>query len=47
MRKRTTGQRALSLPTGWKYMEDNVGRYYPDREIILKLYEEADRLMQR
>jgi hypothetical protein len=30
---------------GWKYIEDDVDRYCPDREIILKLYEEADRLM--
>jgi hypothetical protein len=32
---------------GWKYIEDDVDRYYPDRELILKLYEEADRLMHR
>jgi hypothetical protein len=30
---------------GWKYIEDDVDRYCPDRELILKLYEEADRLM--
>ena len=29
----------------WKYIEDDVDRYCPDRELILKLYEEADRLM--
>jgi 5,5'-dehydrodivanillate O-demethylase len=32
---------------GWKYIEDDVDRYCPDRELILKLYEEADRLMHR
>ena len=32
---------------GWKYIEDDVDRYCPDRELILKLYEEADRLMQQ
>ena len=32
---------------GWKYIEDDVDRYCPDRELILKLYEEAERLMQR
>ena len=30
---------------GWQYIEDDVDRYCPDRELILKLYEEADRLM--
>jgi hypothetical protein len=30
---------------GWKYIEDDVDRYCPDRELILKLYEEVDRLM--
>ncbi|ETX07058.1 MAG: hypothetical protein ETSY2_13410 [Candidatus Entotheonella gemina] len=32
---------------GWKYIEDDVDRYCPDRELILKLYEEADKLMQQ
>jgi hypothetical protein len=32
---------------GWKYIEDEVDRYCPDRELILKLYEAADRLMQQ
>jgi hypothetical protein len=32
---------------GWKYIEDDVDRYCPDRELILKLYEEADRLLHR
>jgi hypothetical protein len=32
---------------GWKYIENDVDRYCPDRELILKLYEEADRLMHR
>jgi hypothetical protein len=32
---------------GWKYIEDDVDRYCPDRELILKLYEEADRVMQQ
>jgi 5,5'-dehydrodivanillate O-demethylase oxygenase subunit len=30
---------------GWKYIEDDLDRYCPDRDLILKLYEEADRLM--
>ncbi len=32
---------------GWQYIEDDVDRYCPDRELILKLYEEADRVMQQ
>ena len=32
---------------GWQYIEDDVDRYCPDRELILKLYEEADRLVQQ
>jgi hypothetical protein len=32
---------------GRKYIEDDVDRYCPDRGLILKLYEEADRLMHR
>jgi hypothetical protein len=32
---------------GWKYIEDDVDRYCPDRELILALYEEADKLMQQ
>jgi len=32
---------------GWKDIEDDVDRYCPDRERILKLYEEADRLIHR
>jgi hypothetical protein len=32
---------------GWKYIEDDVDRYCPDRELILKLYEETDKLMQQ
>ncbi len=31
----------------WKYIEDDVDRYCPDRELILKLYEAADKLMQQ
>jgi hypothetical protein len=31
----------------WKYIEDDVDRYCPNRELILKLYEEADSLMHR
>jgi hypothetical protein len=30
---------------GWPYIEDDVDRYCPDRDLILKLYEEADRFM--
>jgi hypothetical protein len=32
---------------GWQYIEDDVDRYCPDRELILALYEEADRLLQQ
>jgi hypothetical protein len=32
---------------GWQYIEDGVDRYCPDRELILALNEEADRLLQR
>jgi hypothetical protein len=32
---------------GWQYIEDDVDRYCPDRELILKLYEETDKLMQQ
>jgi hypothetical protein len=32
---------------GWKYIEDDVDRYCPDRELILKLYEEADGVVQQ
>lgn len=32
---------------GWQYIEDDVDRYCPDRDLILALYEEADRVMQQ
>jgi hypothetical protein len=32
---------------GWKYIEDDVDCYCPDRGLILKLHEEADQLMQQ
>jgi 5,5'-dehydrodivanillate O-demethylase len=32
---------------GWQYIEDDVDRYCPDRELILSLYEEADRVLQQ
>jgi hypothetical protein len=32
---------------GWKYIEDDVDRYCPDRARILQLYEEADRVMRQ
>ena len=32
---------------GMQSTEDDVDRYCPDRDLILKLYEEADRLMHR
>jgi hypothetical protein len=32
---------------GWQYIEDDVDRYCPDRELILALYEEADQLLQQ
>jgi hypothetical protein len=32
---------------GWQYIEDDVDRHCPDRELILALYEEADRLLQQ
>jgi hypothetical protein len=32
---------------GWQYIEDDVDRYCPNRDLILKLYEEADRLMRQ
>ena len=32
---------------GWKYIEDDVERYCPDRDLILKPYEEAGRLMRQ
>jgi 5,5'-dehydrodivanillate O-demethylase len=49
-RQRTTGYRFnfhKMSKAGWKYIEDDVDRYCPDRELILKLYEEADRLMHQ
>jgi len=49
-RQRTTSYRFnfhKVSKAGWKYIEDDVDRYCPDRELILKLYEEADRLMHR
>ena len=49
-RQRTTSHRFnfhKVSKAGWKYIEDDVDRYCPDRELILKLYEEADRLMHR
>jgi len=30
---------------GWQYIEDDVDRYCPDRELILQLYEEAEKLI--
>lgn len=32
---------------GWRYIEDDVDRYCPDRELILKLYEQAAELMEK
>ena len=32
---------------GWQYIVDDVDRYYPDRQLILRLYKEADRLLQQ
>jgi hypothetical protein len=29
------------------YIEDDVDRYRPDEELILKLYDEADSLLQQ
>lgn len=49
-RQRTTNYRFnfhKMSKAGWKYIEDDVDRYCPDRELILKLYEEADRLMHQ
>ncbi|HSX78274.1 MAG TPA: Rieske 2Fe-2S domain-containing protein, partial [Candidatus Saccharimonadia bacterium] len=49
-RQRTTSYRFnfhKMSKAGWKYIEDDVDRYCTDRELILKLYEEADRLMHR
>ena len=49
-RQRTTSYRFnfhKMSKAGWKYIEDDVDRYCPDRELILKLYEEADRLMHQ
>ena len=42
-----TGSISTKCPKPVKYIEDDVDRYCPDRELILKLYEEADRLMHR
>jgi len=38
------GSKASATP-GWQYIEDDVDRYCPDRELILQLYEEAERLI--
>jgi hypothetical protein len=47
-RERDVDPRGSGLAVaGWKSIEDDVDRYCPDRELILKLYEEADRLMHR
>ena len=49
-RQRTTSYRFnfhKVSKAGWKDIEDDVDRYCPDRELILRLYEEADRLMHR
>jgi hypothetical protein len=49
-RQRTTSYRFnfhKVSKAGWKYIEDDVDRYCPDRELILKLYEEANKLMHR
>ena len=49
-RQRTTSYRFdfhKVSKAGWKDIEDDVDRYCPDRERILKLYEEADRLIHR
>ena len=43
-RQRTTSYRFSfhkMFKAGWKYSEDDVDRYCPDRKLILKLYEEA------